>query len=140
MAALERLTGNSSNSSQPASTISQRWESDARKDPEEEYFRLVSGSHYLTKFQLCLFRNQSCLALKIIYNEHDTDFVFTVSPGKLYAKCKKQKIPFHLWYSWIEKELIKVNEMQRRAVEAQARPKSLMERLTSAIFTTRGHR
>ena len=34
------------------------------------------------------------MALKIIYNEQDTDFVFTVSPGKLYAKCKKQKIPF----------------------------------------------
>ena len=46
MAYLERVTGASSNSSQPASTISQRWESDARKDPEEEYFRLVSGSHY----------------------------------------------------------------------------------------------
>ena len=25
-----------------ASTISQKWEQDARKDPEEEYFRLVS--------------------------------------------------------------------------------------------------
>lgn len=46
MAYLERVTGSSGNSSQPASTISQRWESDARKDPEEEYFRLVSGSHY----------------------------------------------------------------------------------------------
>ena len=55
-------------------------------------------------------RAQSCLALKIIYNEQDTDFVFTVSPGKLYAKCKKQKIPFHLWYNWIEKELQKVDK------------------------------
>ena len=83
-----------------ASAITQQWEKDSRKDPEEEYFRL------------------SCLALKIIYNEQDTDFVFTVSvfigfltlckqvaPGKLYQKCKKQKIPFHLWYNWIEKEL-----------------------------------
>jgi len=94
-----------------ASTISQKWEMDARKDPEEEYFRL------------------SCLALKIIYNEQDTDFVFTVSPGKLYAKCKKQKIPFHLWYNWIEKELQKVNDLQKRAVEAATRPKSLMERI-----------
>lgn len=84
MAIINRQTESSSLS---ASTISQKWEQDARKDPEEEYFRL------------------SCLALKIIYNEQDTDFVFTVSPGKLYAKCKKQKIPFHLWYTWIEKEL-----------------------------------
>lgn len=91
---LESLTmPKGSTSQQTASTISQKWEADARKDPEEEYFRL------------------SCLALKIIYNEHDTDFVFTVSPGKLYVKCKKQKVPFHLWYSWIEQELIKVNEM-----------------------------
>ena len=79
---------------------------------------------------------QSCLALKIIYNEQDTDFVFTVSPGKLYVKCKKQKIPFHLWYTWIEKELQKVNDLQKRAVEAQARPKSLMERLMGAISNT----
>ena len=38
---------------------------------------------------MSIFVKQSCLALKIIYNEQDTDFVFTVSPGKLYAKCKK---------------------------------------------------
>lgn len=105
-----------------ASTITQKWEQDARKDPEEEYFRL------------------SCLALKIIYNEQDTDFVFTVAPGKLYAKCKKQKIPFHLWYTWIEKELQKVNDLQKRAVEASARPKSLMERLQASIFSARGGR
>ena len=71
---------NPSNST--ATAITQQWEKDSRKDPEEEYFRL------------------SCLALKIIYNEQDTDFVFTVSsrsclsivqvaPGKLYQKCKK---------------------------------------------------
>lgn len=29
-------------SQQTASTITQKWEADARKDPEEEYFRLVS--------------------------------------------------------------------------------------------------
>ena len=50
---------NPSNST--ATAITQQWEKDSRKDPEEEYFRL------------------SCLALKIIYNEQDTDFVFTVS-------------------------------------------------------------
>ena len=50
-----------SDSQNPASAITQRWEQDSRKDPEEEYFRL------------------SCLALKIIYNEQDTDFIFTVS-------------------------------------------------------------
>ena len=48
-------------STSTASAITQQWEKDSRKDPEEEYFRL------------------SCLALKIIYNEQDTDFVFTVS-------------------------------------------------------------
>jgi len=30
-----------------ASTITQKWEQDARKDPEEEYFRLVSDLHRL---------------------------------------------------------------------------------------------
>lgn len=40
---------NPSNAS--ATAITQQWEKDSRKDPEEEYFRL------------------SCLALKIIYNE-----------------------------------------------------------------------
>ena len=33
---LENMSMNS------ASTITQKWEADARKDPEEEYFRLVS--------------------------------------------------------------------------------------------------
>ena len=94
-----------------ATAITQQWEKDSRKDPEEEYFRL------------------SCLALKIIYNEQDTDFVFTVSPGKLYQKCKKQKIPFHLWYNWIEKELQKVNETQKRAQAVENRPKSIIERI-----------
>lgn len=60
-----------------------------------------------------------------------------VSPGKLYAKCKKQKIPFHMWYIWIEKELAKVNEMQKRALEVNAKPKSLLERLNDAIFKTK---
>ena len=89
------------------------------------------------KYEISFVFIQSCLALKIIYNEQDTDFVFTVSPGKLYTKCKKQKIPFHLWYTWIEKELQKVNDLQKRAVEASARPKTLMERIQGAIFTTR---
>lgn len=105
---------NPSNST--ATAITQQWEKDSRKDPEEEYFRL------------------SCLALKIIYNEQDTDFVFTVAPGKLYQKCKKQKIPFHLWYNWIEKELKKVNETQKKAQQAEARPKSIIERIQSAIY------
>lgn len=35
---LENMSMNS------ASTITQKWEADARKDPEEEYFRLVSQS------------------------------------------------------------------------------------------------
>ena len=89
------------------------------KDPEEEYFRL------------------SCLALKIIYDERDCDFLFSVTPGKLYAKCQKLNIPFHLWYTWIEKELQKINEYQRRKLEAAQRPKTLLERLQDSIFNTR---
>ena len=81
------------------------------KDPEEEYFRL------------------SCLALKIIYDERDSDFQFSVTPAKLYRKCQKLNIPFHLWYTWIEKELQRINEYQRRKAEAAARPKTLLERL-----------
>ena len=46
MAAEEENPSNNS-----ATAISQQWEKDRRKDPEEEYFRL------------------RCLALKIIYNE-----------------------------------------------------------------------
>ena len=52
-----------------------------------------------------------------------------MAPGKLYQKCKKQKIPFHLWYNWIEKELKKVNETQKKAQQAEARPKSIIERI-----------
>lgn len=42
------------------------------------------------------------LALKVLYNEKDNDFVFEVSPGKLYKKAKRNKIPFHQYYPWIE--------------------------------------
>lgn len=62
----------------------QEKEDDMRKDPEEEYFRLA------------------VLALKVLYNEKDNDFVFEVSPGKLYKKAKRNKIPFHQYYIWIE--------------------------------------
>ena len=89
------------------------------EDPEEEYFRL------------------SCLALKIIYDERDCDFAFSVTPAKLYSKCQKLKIPFHLWYTWIEKELQRINEYQRRKAEAAQRPKTLLERIQESIFNTR---
>lgn len=60
---------------EPSRNVSK--DEDARKDPEEEYFRLA------------------VLALKVLYNEKDNDFVFEVSPGKLYKKAKRNKIPFH---------------------------------------------
>jgi hypothetical protein len=70
----------------------QEKEDDMRKDPEEEYFRLA------------------VLALKVLYNEKDNDFVFEVSPGKLYKKAKRNKIPFHQYYIWIENQLKLCNE------------------------------
>lgn len=70
----------------------QEKEDDMRKDPEEEYFRLA------------------VLALKVLYNEKDNDFVFEVSPGKLYKKAKRNKIPFHQYYIWIEHQLKLCNE------------------------------
>lgn len=62
-----------------------------RRNPEEEYFRLC------------------CLALKISYIENDSEFYFSVPPEKLFQRCKLQKVPFHRWYTWIEKELLKIN-------------------------------
>ena len=61
---------------------------DLKRDPEEEYFRL------------------SVLSLKLQYDEKDPNFVVRVSAKKLFSRCRKEKIPFHQWYNWIELQLI----------------------------------
>lgn len=63
-----------------------------------------------------------------------------MSPSRLYAKCKKQRVPFHQWYRWIESELKKVNELQKRAMEAQRQPLGIIDKIQRAIFSTRSGR
>jgi len=48
----------------------------------------------------------------MLYNEKDSDFVFEVSSGKLYKKCKKEQVPFHRWYAWIEHQLLLIDKLQ----------------------------
>ena len=64
------------------------------RDPEEEYFRL------------------SVLSLKMQFNDLDRDFVFQVSSKKLFKACKREKVPFHRWYAWIEDKLKSINKEQ----------------------------
>lgn len=91
---------------------------DSRKDPEEEYFRLA------------------VLALKVLYNEKDNDFVFEVSPGKLYKKAKRNKIPFHQYYPWIEEQLKLCNE-KLNPDKHKEQHRGILSKLTNAIYGLR---
>jgi Fe-S cluster biosynthesis and repair protein YggX len=89
-----------------------------RKDPEEEYFRL------------------SVLALKVLYNEKDNDFVFEVSPGKLFKKAKRNKIPFHQYYPWIEQQLMLCNE-KINPDKQRDQHRGILSKITNAIYSLR---
>lgn len=43
------------------------------------------------------------------YNDMDRDFVFQISSKKLFKACKKERIPFHMWYGWIDSQLLKID-------------------------------
>jgi len=96
----------------------QEKEEDMRKDPEEEYFRLA------------------VLALKVLYNEKDNDFVFEVSPGKLYKKAKRNKIPFHQYYIWIEHQLKLCNE-KLNPERQRDQHRSFLSKIGNAIYNLR---
>lgn len=44
------------------------------------------------------------------YNDMDRDFVFQISSKKLFKTCKKEKVPFHKWYGWIDKQLLRIDK------------------------------
>jgi hypothetical protein len=74
--------------------------------------------------------------LKVLYNEKDNDFVFEVSPGKLYKKAKRNKIPFHQYYPWIEEQLKVCNEKQNPE-RHRDQHRGLIGKLTHAIYNLR---
>lgn len=41
------------------------------------------------------------------------DYVIDVNPMKLFEKMRKQRIPFHFWYPWVEKEIIDIAKTQK---------------------------
>lgn len=100
------------------STLNQTKDEDSRKDPEEEYFRLA------------------VLALKVLYNEKDNDFVFEVSPGKLYKKAKRNKIPFHQYYPWIEEQLKLCNE-KLNPEKHREQHRGFLSKISHAIYNLR---
>lgn len=56
-----------------------------RREPEEEFFML------------------SVLALKMIHTEdQDAEYIYEISPQKLFLQVKSLEIPFHKWYNWLE--------------------------------------
>lgn len=98
--------------------LSSKPDDEIRKDPEEEYFRLA------------------VLALKVLYNEKDNDFVFEVSPGKLFKKAKRSKVPFHQYYPWIEQQLMLCNE-KLNPDRQRDQHKSFLSKITNAIYSLR---
>ena len=46
------------------------------------------------------------------FNERDKDFVFQVSSSKLFKRCKKENVPFHHWFRWIENQLREIDQKE----------------------------
>ena len=57
-----------------------------QRDPEEEFFMLA------------------VLALKMVHNENfdEAEYVYEISAGKLFRQVRKENLPFHRWYKWLE--------------------------------------
>lgn len=49
----------------------------------------------------------------MLHNEKHQDYVIEVNPKKLYKKVKRDKIAFHAWYPWVEKEILDIAKEQR---------------------------
>jgi hypothetical protein len=61
-------------------------------NPEEEYFRLM------------------VLSIKIIQSEKDPEFGAEINSRKLFKLAKKEKIPFHKWFFWIDKRIAEASK------------------------------
>ena len=44
------------------------------------------------------------LALKMVHNEEfdEAEYVYEISAGKLFRQVRKENLPFHRWYKWLE--------------------------------------
>eukprot|EP00347_Sterkiella_histriomuscorum_P000956 403373885 len=94
-----------------SNTQSMVTEAPDRKNPEEEYFRLT------------------VLSVKMLHNEKNQDYVIEVNPKKLYKKVKSEKIAFHCWYPWVEKEILEIAKTQRP--DLYLKKKGFMQRIKS---------
>lgn len=85
------------------------YETKQRPEPEEEFFMM------------------SVMALKMIHTEkyRDVDYVYEISAQKLYRHVKGLSLPFHLWYSWLEKRFQDLHEMH--AYEAMKKAEELKQ-------------
>jgi len=72
----------------------------------------------------------------VLYNEKDNDFVFEVSPGKLFKKAKRNKVPFHQYYPWIEQQLMLCNE-KLNPEKQKDQHRSFLGKITAAIYSLR---
>jgi len=65
-------------------------------NPEEEYFRLL------------------ILSIKILHSEKDPEFGVEVNMRKMFKTVKKEKVPFHRWFFWVDKRITDAYKEQRR--------------------------
>ena len=45
------------------------------------------------------------LSIKILHSEKDPEFGVEVNSRKLFKHAKKEKVPFHKWFFWIDKRI-----------------------------------
>jgi len=68
---------------------------DVKRDPEEEFFMLA------------------VLSLKMSHNEEYNDagqYVYKISAAKLIREVRQNKMPFHKWYNWLEKQFLEFRD------------------------------
>jgi hypothetical protein len=66
------------------------------ENPEEEYFRLL------------------VLSIKILHSEKDPEFGVEVNMRKMYKLVKKEKVPFHRWFFWVNQRIQETAQEQKK--------------------------
>ena len=59
------------------------------------------------------------LSVKILHSERDADFGVEVHPKKMLKQVKKEKVPFHKWFFWVDKKIKTMAKEQKNEYEMQ---------------------
>ncbi len=73
----------------------------------------------------------------MLHNEKYQEYVIEVNPKKLYKRVKDEKIAFHCWYQWVEKEILDIAKSQRP--DLYVKKKGFMQRIKNIFGNNNKH-